>query len=50
MDPIYIFHGMIQWYFSMITFMQNHFSPYNFFIKPTSLQYEGITIRPTPKP
>jgi hypothetical protein len=27
MDPIYIFHGMIQWYFSMITFMQNHLSP-----------------------
>ncbi len=50
MDPIYIFHGIIQWYFSMITFIWNHLSPYNFFIKPTSLHYEGITIKWTLKP
>jgi hypothetical protein len=29
MDPVYIFHGKIQWYFFMITFMRNHLSPYN---------------------
>jgi hypothetical protein len=41
---------MIQWYFSMITFMRSHVNPYKIFISPTSLHYEGIAIRPTPKP
>ncbi len=50
MDPIYIFHGMIWWYFSMITLMQSHLSPYKFLIKPTSLHYEGIIIKLAPKP
>jgi hypothetical protein len=50
MDPIYIFHGMIWWYFSMIIFMQSHLSPYKILIKPTSLHYEGIAIKLAPKP
>jgi hypothetical protein len=43
-DPIYIFHGMIWCYLSMITFMHNHLRPYKIVIKPTSLHYEGIVI------
>jgi hypothetical protein len=41
---------MIRWYFSIITFMQNHLRTYKILIKPTSLHNEGIIIIPTPKP
>jgi hypothetical protein len=30
MNLIYIFHGMIQWYFFKIIFMWSHLSPYKF--------------------
>jgi hypothetical protein len=48
MNPIYIFHGMIRWYFSMIIFMWSHLNPYKIIIGATNLHYESIVIKLTP--
>jgi hypothetical protein len=50
MNPIYIFHGIFPWYFSMIIFIQSHLNPYKILNKPTSLHYENIVIKLPPKP